>query len=422
MRIIIVADNASSSFGGEAFIPLNYFRILLARQQDVRLVVHARNKPELTRTFSGHLDRLYFVDDTVLHRFLFRLSGGLPRRLADSTTGLVIYLSTQWSQRRVVRELVSKYSVDVVHVPIPVSPKIPSLMWRLGAAVVIGPLNGGMDYPDAFRRERSRWSRLAFTVGRRLATLVNVMIPGKRRAEIILVANRRTREALPRGIAGRIVELVENGVDFSIWQQRSARTVENDPIRFIFVGRLIDWKALDLVLEATSRLHGQIGISLEIIGDGPMRESWQGLADQMGLNSVVRFSGWLTQEACALRMQEADVFVLPSLFECGGAVVLEAMAMGLPVIATAWGGPADYLDESCGILLNPSSREELITGFADAMTRLAMSPDTRKRLGQAGYVRARAHFDWERKIDQIMTFYQSAIELKVNADSNRQIA
>jgi hypothetical protein len=61
------------------------------------------------------------------------------------------------------------------------------------------------------------------------------------------------------------------------------------------------------------RLHGHLPCSLEAIGDGPMRESWQGLADQMGLSSVVSFAGWQPQEACALRMQQADALVLPSL-------------------------------------------------------------------------------------------------------------
>jgi glycosyltransferase involved in cell wall biosynthesis len=285
-------------------------------------------------------------------------------------------------------------------------------MWGLGAAVVIGPLNGGMDYPEAFRRERSFLSGLAFTFGRWLANFVNILIPGKRRADVILVANRRTREALPRGMTGHIVELVENGVDFSIWQQRTPSKGKNDPIKFVFVGRLIDWKALDVVLEAMHRLQGRLPFSLEIIGDGPMHTSWQTLADQLGLGSVVKFSGWMSQEACALRLQQADVLVLPSLFECGGAVVLEAMAVGLPVIATAWGGPTDYLDESCGILVKPQSRESLIAGFASAMETLATSPDLRERLGQAGYARAREHFDWEGKIDQIKRFYELAITSK----------
>jgi glycosyltransferase involved in cell wall biosynthesis len=282
-------------------------------------------------------------------------------------------------------------------------------MWGLGTAVVIGPLNGGMDYPKAFQRERSIFSRLAFTFGRCLANFVNILLPGKLRADVILVANRRTQDALPLGFGGRVMEVVENGVDFAIWRRGPVERQRTDLTKFIFVGRLIDWKALDIVLEALRRLKGQVAVSLEVIGDGPMRVTWQALASQMGLSSAVSFSGWLPQEACAVRLQQADVFVLPSLFECGGAVVLEAMAMGLPVIATAWGGPIDYLDSSCGILVNPDSRESLIAGFCDAMTRLATSPDLRLRLGQAGYARALEHFDWQRKIDQILEFYKLAV-------------
>jgi glycosyltransferase involved in cell wall biosynthesis len=139
----------------------------------------------------------------------------------------------------------------------------------------------------------------------------------------------------------------------------------------------------------------------------------------MGLGSVVKFSGWLSQEACATRLRDADVLVLPSLYECGGAVVLEAMAMGLPVIATAWGGPIDYLDSSCGLLIKPDSRQSLIAGFSDAMTKLATSPDLRSRLGRAGCTRARENFDWERKIDQILEIYALAMKSKMDRSNGR---
>ena len=410
MRILIVASNASRRFGGEAFIPLNYFRLLRRRNMDVRLVVHARNRPELTALFPDDLDRLCFVDDTSLHKKLNHFGQILPRRLADATTGFIIHLTTQLAQRRIIRELVKAHAIDVVHEPIPVSPKAPSLMWGLGAAVVIGPLNGGMGYPEAFRRERNFISELALDSGRALANFVNLLLPGKRRADIVLVANRRTQEALPTGIAGQVIELVENGVDLSIWKRRSIDRSASDTVRFVFVGRLIDWKAIDIVLTAMHRLKDQLRVSFEIIGDGPMRETWQDLSHQLGLGANVQSTQWLSQEECALRLQQADVFMLPSLFECGGAVVLEAMAMGLPVIATAWGGPADYLDQSCGILVKPDSRESLIAGFASAMTMLIQSPALRERLGQAGFARARAEFDWERKVDRITDLYELAIK------------
>ncbi len=408
MRIIIVADNASSRFGGEAFIPLNYFRLLRARNIDVKLLVHNRNKSELDELFPHDRDRLYFVQDTSLHKALFRFGQLLPRRLADATTGLIIHLTTQSSQRRVLRGLVKEYSIDVVHQPIPVSPKTPSQIWGSGAPAIIGPLNGGMEYPPAFRNEHGKLARYGLLFGRVLANFANIIIPGKRLASVVLVANQRTRRALPFGIKGHVIEMVENGVDLKIWQAKTTTDSSKQTIRFIFIGRLIEWKAVEIVLEALRRLQGQISASLEIIGDGPMRERWQQVSNQMGLTTIVRFSGFMSQQDCAERLRTADVMVLPSLFECGGAVVLEAMAVGVPVIATAWGGPLDYLDQTCGILVAPDSREALVAGFATAMKTLAESPELRAKMGAAGFMRARQHFDWESKIDQILHLYQRA--------------
>jgi glycosyltransferase involved in cell wall biosynthesis len=411
MCIVLIADNASSRFGGEAFIPLNYFRLLRARKRDVRLVVHARNKAELTERFPEDQERLHFVEDTWLHKALFRLGNFLPRRLAEATTGSLIQFTTQLAQRRIVRELMKTFRVAVVHQPIPVSPKSPSLICGLGAPVIIGPLNGGMEYPPALRNEQGIISNVAMALGRAVASFFNLIIPGKRLARLILVANRRTRNALPWGLMGRVVEMVENGVDLSIWQRKELNKINsnsNPVVRLIFIGRLIDWKALEIVLEAIHRLSKEVAVSFEIIGDGPMLQTWQKTTERLGLGSIVEFSGFMSQPECARRLQQADVFVLPSLFECGGAVVLEAMAVGLPVIATAWGGPLDYLDQSCGILVAPDSREALVAGFAAGMKTLAQSHQLRTKMGDAGYARARQHFDWERKIDQILELYRLA--------------
>ena len=99
------------------------------------------------------------------------------------------------------------------------------------------------------------------------------------------------------------------------------------------------------------------------------------------------------------------MLVLPSLYECGGAVVLEAMAVGLPVIASNWGGPADYLDADCGILVSPKSRAQFVDDLGAAMLKLAGDAELRMKMGRAGRRRVEECFDWERKVDRILEIY-----------------
>jgi glycosyltransferase involved in cell wall biosynthesis len=158
-----------------------------------------------------------------------------------------------------------------------------------------------------------------------------------------------------------------------------------------------------------------------IIGDGVERARLEQLAVQLGIGGstaggapsgvagTIDWLGWLPQAECALELRRADGLVLSSLLECGGAVVLEAMAMGKPVIATAWGGPLDYLDDDCGVLVEPTGPDALVDGLADAMVRLAQFPDERLRMGRNGLEKARRLYDWDVKVDRMIDCYRRAI-------------
>jgi glycosyltransferase involved in cell wall biosynthesis len=402
MRILIVAENASVRFGGEAILPYHYFRLLRARDIDVHLIVHVRTREELQTLFPDQLERLHFVKDLWLQKLFYQVGRRLPRRIDEATFGTANQFLTQLQQRGLVRRLTTPRCV--VHQPIPVSPRTPSLLFGLRAPVVIGPLNGGMEYPAAFRGSESWVSRMVVRLGRASSNLLNVILPGKRNAAVVLVANERTRAALPGALSGRTLLLPENAVDTRLWQGLSAFE-ESASSRFVFIGRLVDWKALDIAIAAIAKTPGAM---LDVIGDGPMLNQWREFALQLGIADRVSFHGWCTQQQCAEHLQGCCALVLPSLFECGGAVVLEAMAMGKPVIATAWGGPLDYLDASCGILIEPASRAALIDGFASAMCRLSASPGLMQEMGAAGRQRLVEHFDWHRKIDAMLDIYQSA--------------
>jgi glycosyltransferase involved in cell wall biosynthesis len=203
------------------------------------------------------------------------------------------------------------------------------------------------------------------------------------------------------------LELVENGVDLGRFEPglRAPDAGADRPVRFAFVGRLVDWKAVDLLLEALAEHARSHPSTLDVFGDGPERPLLERRTAELGLAARVRFQGFVRQAEVAQALRGLDALVLPSLYECGGAVVLEAMAIGLPVIATRWGGPADYLDDSCGVLVDPDGREAFVAGLTRALTELARDPARRGALGRAGRAKVERLYDWERKLDAVLEIY-----------------
>ena len=122
MKVVVVATNASTRFGGEAILPWHYFRLLRKRGVEAWLVAHERTRVELTALLPNEVDRMRFVPDRMAQRWLNRMSKPLPSRVTDITLGWGIGICTSWMQRKIVRELVAEHGGDVVHEHIPVSP------------------------------------------------------------------------------------------------------------------------------------------------------------------------------------------------------------------------------------------------------------------------------------------------------------
>jgi glycosyltransferase involved in cell wall biosynthesis len=407
LRVCIVAENASFRFGGEASLPLHYYSRLRARGLEAWLIVHGRTRQELEALFPNDDGRIRFIPDKWFHKLIWRLNAYLPPRIAEATLGTLMVLLNQWIQRQMVRALIASDHVNVVHQPIPVSPRAPSLICKLGIPVIMGPMNGGMDYPKAYRHVESWATRVSVAVGRSCANLINRAIPGKKLAGFVLVANQRTRLALPSCVRGEVIEISENGVDLGLWSVQPRLVPGERPPRFLFVGRLVDLKRLDWAIQALANVPGAY---LDVVGDGPMRGEWIRLASSLGLSDRICFRGWMPQQECVQHLGSATALLLPSIKECGGAVVLEAMATGTPVIAVAWGGPEDYLDETCGILIPPLDPAAVVDGFTAGMRKLIDNPELGFSLGAAARRKIEAKFSWEEKVDRVVEIYRCAVD------------
>lgn len=405
LNILIVCEHASNVFGGEAMLPLNYFRLLSNTQHQAYLITHERVKASIEQIPDVPQDHVFYIPDTWMHQFLHRNFGFLPERVRVVMIGFLMHLITQYYQWKLARKIIREKQIDVVHEPAPVSATQPSAMFGLGVPVIIGPMNGGMTFPDAFGYMSGKFEKVVYRIMRMVATFYNVLIPGKLFADMLLVANQRTANSLPRFKLGKVVELVENGV-FST-REVPIETHKTSNINVLFVGRLVDWKTVDIVIDAVAITQQQV--NLIIVGDGDQRTLLEQYAKDRGYANI-RFVGLVPHAEVNQYYDDADIFVLPSVRECGGAVVLEAMARGLPVIATNWGGPADYISADSGYLVNPISRDAMVKAFAQHIDTLAVNPQLRYQVGAAAIARVKQHFMWDHKIETMTHHYVDVIQ------------
>ncbi|MCS6805703.1 MAG: glycosyltransferase [Acidobacteriota bacterium] len=174
------------------------------------------------------------------------------------------------------------------------------------------------------------------------------------------------------------------------------------------VGRLTAQKAYDVLLAAAAIARKEFAsLKCVIVGDGPMRGALQRLARELHLTEEVIFTGYRRDVPALLRI--FDVFVLPSRFEGLPLSILEAMAAGKPVIASAVDGiPEVVVDGETGLLIAPNEPQAL----ANAMLRLARNPLEAQIMGQAGRRRVEALFNQERMVTETERLYQALLQSK----------
>ncbi len=169
--------------------------------------------------------------------------------------------------------------------------------------------------------------------------------------------------------------------------------------------RLAPIKGIPHLVRAFGLLHAEFPEArLEIAGDGPDRSTITELVTSLGLQDRVTLLGWKSNFTSVLARW--DIFVLPSLEEGFGIAALEAMAAGLPVVASAVGGlPEIVQDGKTGWLVPPADPGRL----AERLRALLLSSQDRMRMGSEGQARARDHFSEERMVAEVAELYDCLI-------------
>jgi glycosyltransferase involved in cell wall biosynthesis len=180
------------------------------------------------------------------------------------------------------------------------------------------------------------------------------------------------------------------------------------------VARLQPEKGVATFLKAAARVSkASPEARFLVVGDGPLREELLGLAGRLGMEDRVRFLGYRTDARALIGL--LDVLVVPSLTEGSPLIVLEAMAAGVPVVASAVGGIPDQARHGEEGLLVPPGDPEALAG---AMGELLRDPSRARLLGAAGRRRTENEFSHETLVRRIEGIYRAVLEGKIPRDAS----
>ena len=410
-RVLLIAESANPEW---VSVPLEGWAHsrALASLTDAHLVTQVRNRDAILRAGLTDDDFTTIDSEAVaapVHRLSELVRGGSNK--GWTTVTALSALAYPWFEvlvwRRFKERLVAG-EFDLVHRLTPLSPTVPSLLASrlssLGIPFVIGPLNGGVRWPPGFERARVK-EREWLSYARGAFKLLPGYRSTRRHAAAILAGSLATLDEIPARWREKCIYVPENGIDPARFTLRAEARADG-PLRAAFVGRLVPYKGADMLLEAAAPIIRAGRLELDVLGDGPEMPLLKELVRREGLEAGVRLDGWVPHEKVQERLAQAEVFAFPSIREFGGAVVLEAMALGLAPVVVGYGGPGELVTPTTGVAIPLGTRLEIVERLRRTLEEFAADRTRVRHLGERARERARGLFSWDAKAAQVLEVYR----------------
>ncbi len=410
--VLMAAYQCGPGMGSVSQIGWEWF-LRTARLRPVTLLTHVRNRAAIEA--AGPLPegaRIEWIDSEwfagPLHRLAQRL---FPRSehavFATSSIDFFVFDHLALRRARALQRAGARW--QLVHVVTPVTTSAATRLHRLGLPLVRGPLNCGLTSPRGFDEHLSTDASWTSSV-RHVTRAIDALLGSSRHAARLVAGTRATVAEIGPRHAARTVVMAENAIDPAAFTERPWPPGASQHLKLLFVGRLIAVKGLDMLLRAMERAGREgLSVSLEVLGDGPMRAPWEQLSLQLGLADQVRFHGNARRDEVIAAMHACHVLVLPSVRESGGGVLVEAMACGRPVVAVDWGGPAEIVSEPVGRAI-PASDPAGVTGdLLRALRDCMQAPDAWGAKALAAARQAREQWSWDARLARMAGIYADAV-------------
>ena len=318
--------------------------------------------------------------------------------------GHVIRLGTGWAAptngsigrvtlglrfKRQARELLARHPFDILHFHEPLVPFLSPTMLDASQTVNIGTFHAFGGFSPSY------W------IGQRFAGGLADKLDGR------IAVSGAARHFINRYFPGDY-RIIPNGVDLDHFTgAQPYEELRDGTLNILFVGRFEERKGLIDLLKAYHRLRKRkVDARLLVVGDGPKRREYRRFVGLRGIRDV-EWLGRVSDDEKVRYFASADIFCAPNTGqESFGIVLLEAMAAGVPIVASDIHGFKRVVERNVqGLLVEPKNHRAL----AAALYALARDPDLRHQMGEAGRARA-PEYSWDRVTEQIVDFYYETRE------------
>ena len=283
----------------------------------------------------------------------------------------------------------------------------------LGIPYVRGPGGGAHRTPRVLRKEYSvtgrLWERVR-SVGQWIFRHDPFFILGQSKATALLVCNQDSQSKIPSKWRGKSYLFPVSGISTEDMNCASKGSdVGSLDFHILTAGSLIRIKGFGLAIKAFKLFSDECPNStFTIIGSGPEWPKLNGLISHLNLESKVHLIPETPRPLLMSQMANCDVVLFPSMRDGGGTVVVEAMAVGKPVVCLDIGGPGMHINDSCGIKISPTTPECTVKKLSEALISLHDDRLLRERLGNAARERAEQYYHWDMLGDQLENIYIQA--------------
>ena len=233
-----------------------------------------------------------------------------------------------------------------------------------------------------------------------------------RASALVVCSALMQQRLLALGAPEQKLHLIPNGIDVRQIAFRVRSKPPTGSLQLLTIGRLVPFKGVQHLLSALALpALRALDLHLHIVGDGPLKAALQAQVEADGLAQRVSFHGACPREKVLPLIEASDLYVAPAIVdaegntETQGVALLEAMASGQPVIASAVGGIPETLDTTSAALIPPGDIEAL----AAAVQNLLLRPESWAALGHAGRERVERHYDRQTWIDRLEALYIQSV-------------